>query len=342
MRKSSIVVLSLLVLLLTSCGKEKVDTLTYAVFPYLPDAGYYQELIEQRWAETEPDIKLVRAEWDCYTDELPDDVDVLMYDAVMRDTLIEKGSIRPIEPNCISDKDDIYAFALDGLTVDGKLYGIPVFMCGNFLIYDTECTNIADAKHLTDIEGAGILVINSDLPLNRTQYTCEVLADTLGDPDPKAAADEDVMMADIDRLAVDVHKRDEDAQVVSAYDSGVGKGYIGFSESMRLLDSRSNHTNIKSISFSDKDDIPRLYVDAVAINSKVGDGQRYDKCLELMNIIADADVLTELSVQNGKPQYLLIARKSPYMVLADRFPLYSRLDDLASNENNNVITGPHP
>ena len=52
----------------TPCSAESVDTLTYAVFPYLPDAVYYQELIEKRWAEIEPGIKLIRADWDCYED----------------------------------------------------------------------------------------------------------------------------------------------------------------------------------------------------------------------------------------------------------------------------------
>ena len=66
-----------------SIAEERIDSLTYAVFPYLPDAEYYQELIERRWAEVEPDIHLVRAEWDCYSDGAPEGIDVLMYDAVM-------------------------------------------------------------------------------------------------------------------------------------------------------------------------------------------------------------------------------------------------------------------
>ena len=39
----------------------------------------------------------------------------------------------------------------------------------------------------------------------------------------------------------------------------------------------------------------RLYVDAVAITSVVGD-LRYEKCLKLINIMAGADVMKELSV----------------------------------------------
>ena len=46
-----------------SLAEEGVDALTYAVFSYLPDAGYYQELIEQRWAEAEPGIRLIRTDW---------------------------------------------------------------------------------------------------------------------------------------------------------------------------------------------------------------------------------------------------------------------------------------
>ena len=78
----------LLFLCMTACGAESVDTLTYAVYPYLPDAGYYQQLIERRWAELEPDIQLVRAQWDCYLGGEPEGIDVIMYDAVMQDRIL--------------------------------------------------------------------------------------------------------------------------------------------------------------------------------------------------------------------------------------------------------------
>ena len=52
---------------------------------------------------------------------------------------------------------------------------------------------------------------------------------------------------------------------------------------------------------SSRENTPRLYVDAVAITSGVG-GLRYEKCLELINIMAEADVMKELSVQDGAAQ----------------------------------------
>ena len=59
-----------------------------------------------------------------------------------------------------------------------------------------------------------------------------------------------------------------------------------------------------------------------------------------MNIMSEADVLTALSVQDGLPQYLLLARKTPYRLLSEQFPLYTQLEELASDENNCVILTP--
>lgn len=121
--------------------------------------------------------------------------------------------------------------------------------------------------------------------------------------------------------------------------SSPGHGYIGYSESMRLLKNRFDTTGIKAISFSDRENIPRLYADAAAVTAGV-EGKRYEKCLELINVMAGADVLTALSVQDGKPQYLMLARKNLYKPLAEQFAMYSEHEKLAGNEENNVILTP--
>ncbi len=323
-----------------SIAEERIDSLTYAVFPYLPDAEYYQELIERRWAEVEPDIHLVRAEWDCYSDGAPEGIDVLMYDAVMLEQITAAGWIQPIEHDAVQDSEDLFPFALKGLTVEDKLYGIPVLLCGNFLIYDKNCETLATAEHITDLaEQSEILVVNSKDPVNRPQYIIEVVADSTGEKNPSVGSDAEDVMTLIDRLAIDAHEHDDDVQVVTAYDSGIGQGYIGFCESMRLLKRRKEATRIKTISFSDQENTPRLYVDAVAITSGVG-GLRYEKCLKLINIMAEADVMKELSVQDGEPQYLLLARKTPYLFLSGQFPLYTQMEKMAEEENNCVILTP--
>ncbi len=70
------------------------------------------------------------------------------------------------------------------------------------------------------------------------------------------------------------------------------------------------------------------------------EGRKYEKCLELMNLMADADVLTVLSVRNGDPQYFLLTRKSPYRVLSAAFQRYAQLEELAGFENSHVILMP--
>ena len=283
-------------------GEERVETLTYAVYPYLPDTGYYQELIERRWAELEPDIRLVRAECNCYHDGRPEGIDVVMYDAVMRDQLIADGWIRPISPEAVWESGDIFPSAIEGFTVGGERYGIPVFICGNFLIYDRNDEALSAAEHLTDLEGeAEILVVYSRDKSNRLQYALEVVADARGEGYPSMdGVSIDDCMALINRLAIDAHEHDEDERVALAYDSGTGRGYIGFSESMHLLENRMDTTWIKAVSFSNGKNIPRVYMDAAAVTAGT-EGQRYQKCLELMNVMAEADVLTALSVQNGRP-----------------------------------------
>ncbi len=332
----------LLILPSSPCrAADKVDTLTYAVYPYLPDSEYYQDLIEKRWRQIEPDIRLVRADWNCYDEAVPEGIDVIMYDSMMRNTLIEAGWIQPIEKGAVQDVENIYAFALDGFESDGRLYGIPVFLCGYFLIYDKDCGILAEADHITDLAGeSALLVISSEDPGDREQFALAILADTLGEEKPaEGSGDTDEIMELIDRLAVEDHKKDYSKDVTLAYDRGIGSGYIGYSETMRFLDGRISETDIKTISFSDQDDLPRMYVDAAAITGEA-EGERYEKALELINVMAEADILAEVSVREGAPQYLLLARPSAYDGLVDRFPLYTQLEKIAADENNRVILGP--
>ncbi len=337
-RLAAVVILLLTAVFAFCCRVQRVESLTYAVYPYLPDVEYYEELIEKRWAELEPNIRLLRAEWNCYDAAAPEGIDVIMYDSFTRDTLIEAGWIQPFEKSAVLNRDDIYTFALDGLTVDDRLYGIPVFLCGNFLIYDKACSILAEAEHITELAGESeLLVISSEDSGSREQLTLEILADTLSEPNPaKDSGSADAIMLLIDRLAIEEHKEDSSGDLALAYDHGIGSGYISFSETMRFLDRRISDTDIKAISFSDRENVPRLYVDAAALSSRA-EGKRKDKALELMNVMAEAELLSELSVQEGAPQYLLLARPSSYEALVNRFPLYRQLENIARDEKNCVI-----
>ncbi len=64
----------------------------------------------------------------CYSDGAPEGIDVIMFDAVLRDKFIDSGWIQPMDANDVSEIENIFPFALEGLTVNGRLYGIPTFL----------------------------------------------------------------------------------------------------------------------------------------------------------------------------------------------------------------------
>lgn len=119
-----------------------------------------------------------------------------MYDAVMQDSLIENGCIQPIDPSEVQEAEDIFPFAMEGVAVDGKLYGIPTFLCGNFLIYDRDCADLVKTEHIADFDRKSeIFVINTRCNRSRQQYIYEILADKPGEANPSAGSDSDDLMA---------------------------------------------------------------------------------------------------------------------------------------------------
>ena len=110
-----------------------------------------------------------------------------MFDALLLDQLIDNGWIQPISPDAVRETEDLFPFALEGLSVKEQLYGIPVFLCGNFLIYDQDYAELAAAEHITDLSDMSeILVVNSKNPVNRPQYVIEIIADVQSEANPIA------------------------------------------------------------------------------------------------------------------------------------------------------------
>ncbi|MBO5535378.1 MAG: hypothetical protein J6B53_08265, partial [Clostridia bacterium] len=132
-----------------------------------------------------------------------------MYDSVVQDKLIREGWIQSISPDAVREAQDIFPFALEGLTVQDRLYRIPVFLCGNFLIYDRDSPKMAGAEHITDFDAESeILVINSEAPINRSQYAIEITADMLGAANPPADERAETVLSLMDQLAVKAHRKD--------------------------------------------------------------------------------------------------------------------------------------
>ena len=124
--------------------------------------------------------------------------------------------------------------------------------------------------------------------------------------------------------------------------------FIGVNEDLTLKEAK-DQTAESVMDESDPDKLvfhksPRvqesLPSQPVIIANPPSKGQKYEKCLELRNVISEETVLTKLSVQEGIPQYLMLARKTPYQNLKEQFQMYTKLEELAGDEKNHIILTP--
>ncbi len=55
---------------------------------------------------------------------------------------------------------------------------------------------------------------------------------------------------------------------------GMGNAYIGFSESMDVMEESASELDFRLFSMTDDKDIPVFYVDAAAVNAKISDEKK--------------------------------------------------------------------
>ena len=107
----------------------------------------------------------------------------------------------------------------------------------------------------------------------------------------------------------------------------------------------ANDVNFRTISLANNPDIPLFYGDVVGVNSSITDQNKKELAIELANIVASADtVITAISPDenNSYPQYLLPARLSVYEYMQADYPIYGKLEVIATNSNNKLFkVGPN-
>jgi thiamine pyridinylase len=124
-----IFILSLLLyccLLLSACssGASKVPTvnliqdegaskvLTVAIYPYVPRLNQFKITIESTWSKVEPDVVLRFVDWDCYSTDPPETLEVFVFDAIFLSYFQEKGYLAAIKPEELKNADDFLEYAL--------------------------------------------------------------------------------------------------------------------------------------------------------------------------------------------------------------------------------------
>lgn len=343
---------------------DNSKTLNVALYGYVPRPSQFKEVVSNNFKALEPDVSLNFVDWDCYSDDPSNNIDVFVFDAIFLTYFAEKGYLMPFSPDEIDNKDDIFNFALNGCKNDGTIYGIPQLGCTNLFFYrkDDKCLkNVKNVVQMHKILGDNN---SSELPPppNRgllldmsggTTCACMYL-ETLIDVN-KRYTDYDKLpnTNNLSKIAIDNLKlllkmagKEQSQYVPDPYDSyiraswfaqGYGRAYIGYTESMMNMGDKVNDIDFKLFSLSKTSDIPVFYSDIVGVNSSIKDENKINLAKKLANVIASADTIEECirpANSDKYPQYLLPVRRSVYQKLSNDFPVYKKLYELISKEKN--------
>lgn len=370
-KKSIALIVAILLVLscISGCGNKSSrkddNSITVALFPYVPSPEIMQNLLEEKWSEIS-DTPLRFIDWDCYYDSTPKDIDVFMYDVLFLDYFVEHGYAAEIPSDSIENIDGFIPCALEWAQYDGKYYGIPNLLCSNFLFYYTDDTEISEVENifeLYDVIGnrktsgkkpadtsEGMVINFYD---NFTYYYLEALTDAAGEPlsfkkapnlkhpdadaldalrcFAKMSGQEDVLISTLQEYIYGSFGKAE------WFNDGHGRCSFGYSENMSFMQDIIDDISVKTISLSKGENIQTLYCDVLSVNKQsVTTDEKFDECVKLANLLAGEDFLKDLAVHDEKTPYLLPARSAVYDYAAESFPMYAHLKELVNSENNTV------
>ena len=313
-------------------------TVTYSLYPYLPDVDYYREILEEEWDKLHPDVDLVYSDYDCYYDGAPEGIDVIMFDSLIEQGMISNGYLRPVDQQDMNEPEGFFEFTMMPAQGQSTLYGVPVLICADFLIYDRNDPVLASADSMMDIAAGGEDLLIRFNAACEAIYRLDAAADISQDASVTQSAkaitgvDTGESLDAIRETLISKYKYENNYELARLYDEGKADGLIGYSENLTAIDDRLDDTGIKLISLSDTGNIALYFCDMAGISAEVSEGKT-DICMDLANLMADPSVLERLTVMDGKPQYLLPARRTVYDTIKDEYPLYGKLQEMIESGN---------
>ena len=325
-----------------AAGRNRITSLNVVTLPLLMNEEYAQELLVEMWAEIEPEITLNFVKRSYGSVDYPEEIDVLEFDFENIGYLSRLGYFRELDPADIRAYDQLIPFAKENLTVGGKIYGVPQLLCGNYLVYhrgDAEMDEVESFADLIEVMERGHtegLPITSDadkvwIDFGRqyAYYALDGMVDDHGTYEPFSAALVEEHMPEIydlfDRV-MDWSMETEDGNAdPTAFGAGQGRAVLCYSEKIWETGLPAEDLVIRPIAFADGPNIPLAYLDSVAVSDWVKDEKRYEKCLELVDLMTSKEYVERLLTYQGKPQYFVPARDDVFKEYAEKYPLYAEL-----------------
>ncbi len=345
-KQKRIIALAVMLCLMIAClgiltanaGKTNV-TLNVSLYREIPDYDSFEEMVRACWAEKHPEVELNFVEWDCYGTEVPDDLDVFVFDTVNLDTFVEKGYLLVLSEEDIRDYEDLIPSMIEGCRINGSLCAVPQFLCTDLLYTrkgDLPMQDVQSVDDLHTVLGDSGLLMDEDSDGVKVCLYLQALIDERQHYMESYPPVEEGKLSQgaINSLAKLRDMRQTDPEGVTEdsgwypyagrFAEGLGRAYIGYSEAMDVMGESAAEMDFRLFSMTGGEDIPVFYMDAAAINAGISD-EKKALALELLNMITGSDLLVRASDRSGNPRYLLSERSSVYDVLGSKYPVYTAL-----------------
>ena len=322
----------------------KQETLNVSLYRGLPDYDSFEETVKECWSAIHPEAGLNFVDWDCYSGEVPGDLDVFVFDTTSLDAFARKGYLLTLSAEEIQDYDDLIPSFMEGSRVNGAICAVPQILCTD-LLYTRKGED--DLKDVQNIDGLYHALGNSGLLLDKqtaviqvAMYLQALVDETQHYTDHYPPIGEGTLspgaISSLEMIS-NMHQTDPDGApgdgdwfyYARRFSEGMGRAYIGYSEAMYVMGDSASETDFRLFSMTDDKDIPVFYVDAAAVNAKIPDDKKA-LALDFLNMITGKDMMASVSVNDGNPRYLLAARYSVYDAMATDYPIYAELKKAAT------------
>ncbi len=217
-----------------------------------------------------------------------------------------------------------------------------MFLCCDLLIYDKENQALSEADDIFDVAASDSRLLISFALYGDHIYLLDAAADKAQDAEvvqyKEKIGDMEVSASKkaLADAAVPEYTDTDSNALAGLYDAGAADGYIGYPETMRFLRRRTDKTEVKQISISERSNIPMFYCDMAGISADVPENKTA-LCMDLIEIMTDTEVMKRMSVKDGTPQCLMFPRKLFYDEMEKEYPVYTKLKNIAGNTDNKLF-----
>lgn len=134
--------------------------LRVALYPYVPQKAELYWKLEREFEESHEDIdlKYVDLGADYYGGKLTEAVkssqaDVFEVDTVFLRDLVDEKLLQELPPDVLTPKNSYLPMAVSASMLDGKVYGVPHWVCGNFLFFRRDDPERSRFEKLSSLDG---------------------------------------------------------------------------------------------------------------------------------------------------------------------------------------------